>query len=114
MDKTDFKVLPAGEMRKQYGLIAENRQSLALDCSNVPAPLRGLIPLAEEFGIGDDLIRHDLVAKCDPSILADMRNAVFAHDDELDAWLAGPAANGPTFSAEYIAFTCLRMAADGC
>ena len=73
-----------------------------------------LIPLAELFGIGDDLIREDVVARTPASELAAMSRAVLALDDAFDAWLAGPEANGPEFSDEYLAFTNLRMAADGC
>ncbi len=43
-----------------------------------------------------------------------MRQAVESHADAFDKWLAGPESEGPVFSEEYIAFTCLRMAADGC
>jgi hypothetical protein len=73
-----------------------------------------LIPLAEQFGVGDDLIRADVVARTPAAELAAMRAAVQAHDDTFDAWLAGPEAAGPKLCAEYLAFTCLRMAADGC
>ena len=39
--------------------------------------------------------------------------AVRPHEDAFKAWLAGTEAYGPDFSDEYIAFTCLRMAAEG-
>jgi hypothetical protein len=58
-----FEVLPAGEMRKKYGLTAENRPIIKLDPAKVPEPLRHLIPLAERFGISDDLIREDYMDK---------------------------------------------------
>ncbi len=109
-----FEVLPAGEMRAKYGLTAENRPTIRLNPANVPEELRPLIPLAERFGVSDDLIRTDIVAKSSPVELAAMRAAIAAHDGALDEWLAGSEAEGPEFSGEYIAFTCLRMAADGC
>lgn len=112
--KPRFEVLPAGEMRRKYGLTAENRPAILIDPAKVPEPLRHLIPLAEQFGVSDDLIRQDVVAKTPPVELAAMRAAVAADDNALDAWLAGPEADGPKFSNEYIAFSCLRMAADGC
>jgi hypothetical protein len=86
----------------------------SVDPGGVPEPLRHLIPLAERYGISDDLIRADFVAKTPPSDLTELRRIVQEHTAPLDNWLAGPAADGPTFSAEYIAFTCMRMAADGC
>lgn len=114
MREGDFEVLPAGEMRAKYGLTAENRPTIKLDSNKVPMAVRHLIPLAEQFGIGDDLIREDVVAKTPPSEIAAMRKAVRDCEHELEIWLAGPAADSPTFSDEYIAFTCLTMAADGC
>lgn len=109
----EFVVMPAGEMRRRYGLIAENRPTIVLDPSAVPPALRHLIPLAERFGIEDDLIRADVVAKTPAAELAAMQTVVNQHNDAFDEWLAGPAASGPRFSPEYCAFTCLRMAADG-
>lgn len=53
------------------------------------------------------------MAKTPAAELAAMRVAVEAHNDAFDEWLAGPEADGPRFSPEYIAFSCLRMAADG-
>ncbi len=109
--KPEFEVLPAGEMRAKYGLTAENRPTIRLDPSAVPPALRHLVPLAEQFGVGDDLIREDIVAKTPATELTAMRAAVEAQADAFDEWLAG--ADGPRFSPEYIAFSCLRMAADG-
>jgi len=60
------------------------------------------------------LIRADVVAKTPAAEVQAMCRVVEAHEDAFDEWLAGPEAAGPKFSAEYIAFTCLRMAADGC
>src|SRR5438067_9512072 len=101
-------------MRRKYGLTATNRPMLVLDPARVPTCLRPLIPLAEVFGVSDDLIRADIVARAPASEVQAMRAAVEAYATGFDEWLAGPEASGPNFSPEYIAFTCLRMAADGC
>jgi hypothetical protein len=108
-----FEVLPAGEMRRRYGLVAENRRTPTLDPNAVPQALRHLVALAERFGESDDLIRADIVAKAPREELAAVRQTVAAQDRDFDVWLAGPEADGPDFSPEYIAFTCLRMACDG-
>jgi hypothetical protein len=101
-------------MRAKYSLTAANRPAIKLDPSGVPLALRHLIPLAEQFGVSDDLIRADIVAKTPAAELTAVREAVESRADAFDAWLAGTEANGPEFSQEYIAFSCLRMAADGC
>jgi hypothetical protein len=110
---SEFEVLSAGVMRAKYGLTAANRPTIRLDAAAVPPALQHLIPLAEQFGVGDDLIRMDVVANTPPAAVAAMRATIAAHSDVFDEWLAGPESNGPGFSPEYIAFTCLRMAADG-
>lgn len=107
-----FEILPAGEMRAKYGLTAENRPAIVLDPAGVPAALRHLIPLAERFGVSDGLIRDDILAKTSADELEAMSRSVRAHDADLDEWLAGPEADGPEFSREYIAFSSLRIAAD--
>jgi hypothetical protein len=112
MKKHDFELLSVEEMRRKYGLTAENRPGIRLDPENVPEALRHLIPLAELWGVGDDLIRDDMVRRAPPSAIAELRRVIEEHDDLLDDWLAGPAAEGPTFSPEYTAFSAMRMAAD--
>ena len=108
-----YELLSAGEMRRKYGLVAENAPTIRLDSEIVPPSLRHLIPLAEKFGIADDLMRADLLAKTDENELKALSIAVFEIEDEFDKWLAGPEARNEQHTPEYTAFTCLRMAADG-
>lgn len=113
MREGDYETLPAGEMRAKYGLTSENRPLIILNPEKIPSELRLLIPLAEQFGIADDLIRAEVVSRTPEHELAAMRRAVEEQSDAFDNWLAGPEAGGPEFSDEYIAFSALRMAADG-
>lgn len=108
----EFKVLPSREMREKYGLYAQNAPRIALNPANVPEPLRVLIPLAQRWGIGDDLKREDLIAMAAPEELAALTIAINQYEDELDDWLAGPEADSSAPSEEYIAFSAMRMAAD--
>ena len=110
----DFEVGSAEELRRMYGLYAENRPVLHLHTRAVPEALRHLIPLAELYGVSDDLMRADLRRKLPAALLGQLVQQIQAVDDALDEWLAGPEAQGPTFSPEYVAFTSLRMLADGC
>lgn len=109
-----FEVLPAGEMREKYGLYAEAAPKIHLDHSKVPVELHPLIPLAEKWGISDDLIRADFAAKAGEAAVRELAETLRAYDDALDAWLAGSEVNAPELSKEYIAFSCMRMAGDGC
>jgi hypothetical protein len=107
-----WEVLPAGEMRRKYGLYAERRPFIRLDPKRVPELLRELIPLAEKYGISDDLIREDFFAKTPKRELTKLKRTLAKHHDLLDEWLAGPEADGPGFSDEYIAFSAMRMGID--
>lgn len=112
MKKGHYELLSVEEMRKKYGLVAENRPTIRLHPENVPEPLRHLIPLAELWGVSDDLIRADMVRKAPRAAVDDLRRIIEEHDDVLDDWLAGPEARGPKYSAEYTAFSAMRMAVD--
>ncbi|MBX3466316.1 MAG: hypothetical protein KF878_05390 [Planctomycetes bacterium] len=78
----------------------------------MPRPLWPLISLAERFGVSDDLIRADVVARLTGPERRHLREAFAERSAALDDWLSGPEAHGETFTREYIAFTCARMAAD--
>jgi hypothetical protein len=83
-----------------------------LDLCRVPRELHALASVADRFGIADDWAREDLVRSTARAELDRLVQLVREHDDALDAWLAGPEAEGPEFSDEYIAFSAMRMAAD--
>lgn len=106
------EVLTREEMRSRYGHFYQRSAKLSLDPTNVPERLWPLLPYAEFWGIADDWTRQDLVEDAAPDARLNLKAAVLLFDDALDAWLAGPEATGPKFSAEYVAFTALRMAAD--
>jgi hypothetical protein len=112
-EDNEYEILPSGEMQKKYGLYAHNREVLKLDPGKVPLALRHLIPLAERWGEGDDIIRDDMIKTASAEERQVLKRAVAEHDDLMDAWLAGPEAKGPTYSDEYNAFSCMRMAAYG-
>ena len=83
-----------------------------LDASNVPRDVHDLIPLAERYGIADDGYRSEMVSMLDELERQELKSAVQKHEDALEAWLAGPAADAEEFSDEYVAFSALVMAAD--
>ena len=79
---------------------------------DIPSRLRILIPLAEKFGVSDDLSRETLIRHATEEERQRLKAAVRESDDELDVWLAGPEADGPNHSDGYIAFSAMRKAAD--
>lgn len=96
-------------MGARYGLTAANRPTIHLDPSKVPENLRHLIPYAEMWGVGDDLIRGDMRRSAPREAIEELTRVVEAHDELLDAWLAGPDADSGNPSEEYLAFSCMRM-----
>ena len=85
---------------------------VTLDPSRIPLELHGLLPLAEKFGVSDDCLRERLVNDSSALEISELKAGICSHEDALDNWLAGPEAQGPSFSDEYIAFSAMRMAAD--
>jgi hypothetical protein len=106
-----YRLTTVGELR-QAGFTAANRPTITLDPSRVPVSLRPLIPLAERWGIADDVIRDDVFRQAIASDLQHLVAVLREHDDALDEWLAGPEASVAPPSPEYVAFSAMRMGAD--
>jgi hypothetical protein len=58
-----------------------------LDSHVVPADLRHLIPLAQEWGIGDDVERLAKVDGATPAQRAELRRTVGPHQARITQWL---------------------------
>ena len=78
----------------------------------VPPEVRHLLPAAEEWGIADDGYREDKVDDADEESRRSLVALVDEAPDELWSWLIGPESHSDSPSAEYVALTCLTMAAD--
>ncbi len=105
-------ILSADQMQRLYGSFYESSPKLHLDSSKVPQQLRPLLPYAEFWGVADDWTREELVEKAPADVQENLKDVVASFDKSFDDWLAGPEADDPSLSDEYIAFTALRMAAD--
>lgn len=107
-------VLSITQMQQHYGDFYALSPKADFDPADVPDELVPLIPYAAFWGLSDDLDRENLVDAASSEIVANLKAIVRSHDDALDTWLAGPLADKPPFSAAYIAFSAMRMAADFC
>jgi hypothetical protein len=110
-DANAYRVTTVGELRRA-GFTAANRPAIVLDPSRVPVSLRPLIPLAEHWGIPDDVIRDDVFRRATAAELQHLTKTLRQHAAALDAWLAGPESSAASPSAEYIAFSAMRMGVD--
>lgn len=81
------EVAPAGELQGQQALECGNRPILQLDPQSIPADLRHLTPLAEKWGIGDDVIRGDCVGAASEAERRELRDALQEPYEEITAWL---------------------------
>jgi len=108
MDST-FIPLKRDELKKRYGDFFE-RRTVPLDEMKVPPAFRPLLPYAEIWGVKDDGDRNLLVEGAPPAAKADLLALVGEFDDQFDTWLAGPEADSRAPSAEYLAFSNMRLA----
>ncbi len=58
-----------------------------LNVNNVPEDLRHLVPLAERWGIGDDVDRNAAVDRATPAERAELERAIAPADTRITAWL---------------------------
>ena len=81
------EIAPSHVLQKKYGLYAENRPIIKLDSSNVPDNLKHLVPLAEKWGIGDDIIRNDFIGKSPDSEKTQLHDALYPVYEQITEWL---------------------------
>ena len=80
-------IAPAGELKEMYGATAENRPVIEIDPSQVPEDLRDLIPMAEMWGIGDDVIRSDFEEKASEEEKERFKEALTGRTTRITEWL---------------------------
>lgn len=61
--------------------------AIQIDPARVPEDLRPLIPLAERWGIGDDVERGELIAQSSAPDREALKTAVAPHQARITAWL---------------------------
>jgi hypothetical protein len=84
---------------------------MKLDPARVPRGMADLIPLAERWGIADDIERSRAINGADRNALEELIHCLDAVDiSELEEWLVGLESYREQPSQEYIAMTCLTMA----
>lgn len=84
---------------------------LTLDPGKVPPGLRDLIPLAETWGIGDDIIRLDFEEKAPEAAKRELVESLSGRVDEVQEWLRDQP-EGVELSEEAAAFMYLLSAWD--
>jgi hypothetical protein len=110
-DRPLYEVLTVEEVRRRYRLAGIKAEPVDFDENDVPDSLKHLIPLARVWGIGDDVLREDMVEAADPAALKELKSAISSVKQDLRTWLSSPP-EVARLSPAYLAFTNLRMVAD--
>jgi len=108
MSETDF----LAEMIRRYPDFVRAQRRECLNPLHVPDQLRRYVPLAEVWGLADDIDRERLVERAPKAAKDHLVDTIALIDDQLDEWLAGPEAESNHPTPEYVAFSAMRMAAD--
>src|SRR5687768_1171690 len=107
-----FSVATNAELRAR-GVTAESWRPYQLNPENVPAGLRDLVPLAQRFGIGCDVTRHDFAEKMTTSDREALRAGLARrHGDIEDFLYSSPPSWRPspgTTSIEEHAFSAMLV-----
>jgi hypothetical protein len=104
-------IAPADSFRAAYAPDAIAAARTPLDPAKVPANLRGLVPLAEYWGIGDDVLREMMQEGESPAKKKAMADAVNPHNAAITAWLDG-LRTGEPMSDEAAAFMYMQQGLD--
>jgi hypothetical protein len=105
-------ILSTGQLRQHYGRFYEDNPRLQLERRNIPQTLWPLLAYAEFWGVADDLTREQLVEHAPAEVRHNLKQAVASLNGDLDKWLAGPEADDPHPTDEYVAYSAMRIAAD--
>ncbi len=94
----------------RYGGFFRSREKLNLSEAKVPPRLRPFLMWAAYWGVSDDIDREMLREEAPAEAIEELRALISTIDVDLNDWLAGPAADQSSPSAEYVAFSAMRMA----
>jgi len=75
------------ELKEKVDPAAQNRTEMGLNPQNVPDHLKDLIPMAEKWGIGDDVIRTDFEEKASAEEKEEFKNKLKGRTAEVSQWL---------------------------
>lgn len=90
------------------GAAGADPPALQLDASGVPEDLRSLVPLASQWGIGDDVIRLAKVDRATAAEREELKSAVDPLSARITAWLDSFPVGG--MSDEAAAFMYMQLA----
>ena len=100
----------AKDLQKKYSLYAYKRPIIKLNPDLVPEDLRDLIPMAEKWGINDDIIRSDFHEKSSAKSKLELKEKLNGRIDRINEWLDSFKENQMTEEAG--AFMFMTLGAD--
>jgi hypothetical protein len=82
-----YEIHTREEWIRDFGAGAENYVSPTLDPAAVPESVRPLVPIAEIFGIRDDVTRGDFISKLSDEALRDFCDTMKRYKPEYDSFM---------------------------
>jgi len=86
---------------------SELSSSYTLDPNQVPERLRHLVPLASEWGIGDDIERMEYIERSSPADRENLANGLAPYHTDITSWL--DSFEPGTMSSEAAAFMYMQL-----
>jgi hypothetical protein len=81
------EILPADVMKAKYNLTAEHYKPPQLNPEIVPHHLRDLLPIAEKWGIEDDIVRDDFQQKAPENEKQELGKLLSGRGQAINKWL---------------------------
>ncbi len=107
---TKKKIFPGKKLQKELKLYAKNRSIITLDKTKIPKMFLNLIPYAEKWGIGDDIIRYDFEIKTSGKEKIKLKKVLKGKIKKINKWL--DTFKSKKMSNEAIAFLYMILAAE--
>lgn len=108
-EQPGWMVASGRELKDAFGFTAKNRPTIKLNPENLPEALHPLIPVAEAWGISDDLIRGDVIDQASPEALREFVATIRENEDLIYGWLGDPEVYLHSHSEEFYAFTAMML-----
>lgn len=105
------EIATAGELKVKYNLHTGKSPKIILNPNNVPIDLRDLIPLAEKWGIGDDIIRSEFQNEATDAEKLELKTILDKRLLRINEWLDS-FGNGKDMTEEAGAFMYMLLGLD--
>ncbi|WP_342249029.1 hypothetical protein [Sphingomonas sp. OTU376] len=112
MTKIGVGVLGREQLASQLRVKPPYDETIEQIAAEAPSELGAIAHYALFWGVSDDGYGSGLIGRSSRELRRNLISVVKQYEDQLENWLAGPAAEGPDYTIAYIAYSALMMASD--